>query len=169
MPIRLLLPSDVTTYQALRLRGLREEPTAFASSYEEEQGQLLSKVATGLAEDPDQFMLGAYSADQLVGLTGVYRETPIKLAHKAFIWGVYVAPEFRKQGLGRSLIEDALARAFSVPAIRRVNLGVNAANVAAITLYEAAGFKKFGFEPGYMIVDGVPQHEVHMVCVRPTP
>ena len=43
-----------------------------------------------------------------------------------------------------------------------------AANVAAIALYEACGFTTFGKEIDYMIVDGVGQDELHMVCTRDT-
>ena len=55
----------------------------------------------------------------------------VKLAHKAFIWGVYVAPAFRGRGLGRMLLECALARARSMSDLLQVTLGVNTANAAA--------------------------------------
>jgi ribosomal protein S18 acetylase RimI-like enzyme len=87
-----------------------------------------------------------------------------KLAHKAFIWGMYVAPTARRAGVARRLVIEAVAFAASNLGATQVNLGVNAKNVAAIALYEGLGFKQYGLECGYMILDGTPQDEMHMVC-----
>ena len=51
--------------------------------------------------------------------------------------------------------------------VRRVSLGVNALNPAAIGLYERFGFQQFGFqqfgfERCFMLVDGEPQDEIQM-------
>jgi len=75
---------------------------------------------------------------------------------------MYVAPEARGSGIGRTLLLAALELARSVPAIRQVNLCVNASNSAAIRLYQSAGFEVFGRERGAMIVDGELQDELHM-------
>ena len=47
--------------------------------------------------------------------------------------------------------------------VRQINLGVNAANLEAIALYEAAGFTAFGVERGFMLLDGRLHDELHMV------
>ncbi len=47
--------------------------------------------------------------------------------------------------------------------VRQVNLGVNAANVEAIALYQAAGFIPFGIERGFMLIGGELHDELHMV------
>jgi RimJ/RimL family protein N-acetyltransferase len=49
-----------------------------------------------------------------------------------------------------------------MPGVQQVNLGVNAANSAAIALYESLGFQAFGIERGFMQVDGELHDEVHM-------
>jgi ribosomal protein S18 acetylase RimI-like enzyme len=96
-------------------------------------------------------------------MVGLQREDLRKLAHKAFIWGMYVAPGARRRGVGRQLIDHALLRAASMNGVRQINLGVNAANVEAIALYEAAGFTSFGLERGFMLVSGELHDELHMV------
>lgn len=163
MTIRLLQPDDVAAFQAIRLRGLQEIPGAFAASYEEETDLPLTKVAERLGPLSDRAVFGAWEGETLAGVTGLERENLRKLAHKALIWGVYVAPEFRGRGLGRDLMQAALQHAFAWPGLRQVNLGVHAANEPARRLYESLGFEPFGLERDCLVVNGVPQDELHMV------
>lgn len=114
---------------------------------------------------PDRGVFGAFEGTSLIGLVALGRENMRKLEHKALIWGMYVAPIARGNGVGRALLLEALALARSVPAIRQVNLCVNASNTAAIHLYSSVGFKTFGREPGAMLIDGELHDEIHM-CLR---
>lgn len=163
MQIRDFVTEDARVYQAFRLAALCECPSAFASSYEEEHPTLLSVVAERLSSKEDRCVLGAWLDSSLVGMVGLQREEMRKLAHKAFIWGMYVAPGERRRGVGRQLIDHALLRAASMNGVRQVNLGVNAANVEAIALYQAAGFIPFGIERGFMLIGGELHDELHMV------
>ena len=78
MLIRRLIPADATVFLALRLEGLRESPSAFGSSYEEECDTPLSMIEARLAADSGRNMFGAFDGDQLVGLVAVGRETALK-------------------------------------------------------------------------------------------
>jgi ribosomal protein S18 acetylase RimI-like enzyme len=164
MFVRLLDAPDAAAFHALRLRGLHECPSAFASSYEEEHETPLSVIAERLVVAPDHAVFGAFDGSELVGVVGLRREEARKLAHKALIWGMYVAPNARRRGVARVLLARALEHAASL-GVRQVNLGVNATNAAAISLYEALGFSSFGVERGYMLIDGELHDEIHMVCV----
>jgi ribosomal protein S18 acetylase RimI-like enzyme len=162
MHIRRLTPADASAFQALRLVALKEEPSAFGSSYEEEKDFPASKIEDRLAVKPDRGPFGAFENDTLVGVVALGRESMNKLAHKALIWGMYVIPKARGRGIGRSLLLEALSLARSVPEVQQVNLCVNASNTEAIRLYESVGFKVFGREPGAMFINGELHDEVHM-------
>ena len=162
MIIRRLSPSDADSFQALRLRGLQEVPSAFGSSYEEEVGFSRETIESRLAVKPDRGVFGAFEGEELIGLVALGRENMAKLAHKAMIWGMYVSPGARAQGIGRALLLEALALARDVPGLQQVNLCVNAANAPAIRLYESVGFRAFGREIGAMFIAGEFHDEVHM-------
>jgi RimJ/RimL family protein N-acetyltransferase len=163
---RILLADDAQQFQALRLRGLLEFPTAFASSYDEECERTVDEVAESLSPSDSGVVFGSFHERVLVGVAGVQRESHTKLAHKAVLWGVYVSPEFRQQGVGRDVFSRVLNYGFNNLAVRQVNLGVNTKNQAAIALYESLGFEPFGVEKGCLLVDGQFHDELHMVCFR---
>ena len=165
--VRRLLPADAAAYQRVRLQGLRECPSAFASSHEEEAATPIAVLEERLAEKDDRMLCGAFSADDLVGVVGIRREPMRKLAHKAILWGMYVAPPARQTGVGRQLVAAALAFAAETLGVRQVNLGVNDKNLAAIALYRRLGFEPFGLERGFLCIDGELHDELHMVCVLP--
>jgi ribosomal protein S18 acetylase RimI-like enzyme len=162
MNIRQLTPQDAADFQRLRLLGLREEPSAFASSYEEEKDRPLSAIETQLAPSPDHAIFGAFAGNALVGVVALGREGMHKLAHKGYIWGMFVAASVRQQGVGRLLMLETISMARTAPGLRQLNLGVNANNTAAIWLYESLGFKAFGREAGAMLIAGTLHDEVHM-------
>jgi RimJ/RimL family protein N-acetyltransferase len=169
--IRQLHSGDAAAYRALRLRGLREDPTAFARSYDDEREVALEEFARRL-DDRNTCVYGAHTDDEaaaLVGLAGLFRESQTRFAHKVTVWGVYVAPEHRRGGVARALVSECVRRAFTMPGVRQAHLGVNASNIAASALYTSLGFAPFGLERGYMIVDGAVQDEVHMALFRPQP
>jgi ribosomal protein S18 acetylase RimI-like enzyme len=153
MEIQQLTAADAATYQALRLFALRESPTAFGSSYGEEVDRPLSVVAQRLA-DTDNHIFGAYSdEEQLVGVAILRREQHVKSAHKANLFGMYVLPAYRKQGVGRALLETVIRRARHL-GLRQINLSVVNDNEAAVALYASCGFERFGLERRAFRVEG---------------
>lgn len=158
MMIRILTADDAATYQALRLRGLRESPAAFGSTYENEVDIPLSQIAERLAHGAgrEDVMFGAFDDDggALVGLAGLGRNAGRKTRHRAGVWGMYVAPEARGRGVGRALISALIAHARTLPGVERLILGVEAGNEAARALYNSFGFVTWGIEPQAYKLDG---------------
>ena len=162
MDIRPLTASDAAAFQALRLAGLQECPEAFASSYEEERDISLEELSRRLVPKATQCVLGASREKQLIGILGFQVESKHKLAHKAFIWGMYVMPAHRRKGIGGRLLATALEMADSLPSLHLVTIAVNSSNVAAVALYEKLGFTTYGVEPDALLVNGQLYDETQM-------
>ena len=157
MTLRFLDSSDLTAYRDLRLAALQESPTAFGSSYAEEAKLPLTELADRLnpPNKPDNGVLGAFVDDgQLVGTLGFAREYRVKRAHNALIWGMYVSPEFRRQGFGAALVDEAIAHARRLGSLRQIILSVTANNMAAGALYRSRGFERIGLERDALCIDG---------------
>lgn len=158
MTIRILTADDAAVYQALRLRGLRQSPAAFGSTYENEAGIPLEEIAERLAcgADGDDVIFGAFDDEggALVGLAGVRRGTSLKTRHRGGVWGMYVAPEARGRSVGRALVSALIAHARTLEGVERLVLGVESGNDAARALYHALGFVTCGIEPQAYKLDG---------------
>lgn len=161
MQIRRLLPIDAAVFQAFRLRGLREHPDAFTSSYEEASERPLADAEKRLAAVSNDKVWGAFAGDALVGMIGLNHETRQKNRHKAALVGMYVAGEFAGCGLGRALVDTVLREARQC-GVELVVLTVTAGNRPAVALYEGAGFRAFGIEPDAIRVAGVSLGKQHM-------
>ncbi|MDN2708545.1 GNAT family N-acetyltransferase [Janthinobacterium sp. SUN118] len=138
--VRPLAPDDAAAYRALRLAGIAELPAAFCTTHAAESGLPLAQIAQRLQTTPYQIIFGTFKGEQLIAMAGLRRE-PIAVVHdKASLWGVYVAPQARGQGIGRQLLRAAIAHASSIPDLARLRLAVAQDNHAALTLYLACGF-----------------------------
>jgi ribosomal protein S18 acetylase RimI-like enzyme len=167
--IRRLTKHDAGAYRALRLRGLREHPDAFTSSFEEENLKPLAVTATRIASDSGDAVWGAFAGDVLVGVVGLGREARAKNRHKAVVFGMYVAPEHGGRGAGRALLAHLIAEARRQPGVEQLVLTVTDTNADARALYEKAGFHSFGIEPRAIRVGDTYYGKNHMILFLDQP
>jgi len=154
---------DLELFRGIRLLALRTYPESFGASYEEEQNFSNSDWDKRIGNpDSSDFLLGAFSDGKLSGITGFYRLSKEKFAHKGMIWGVFVIPEARGKGIGRKLMDEALNRASKLAGLSVIQLCVAEPNIEALSLYKKLGFLQFGIEPYARKVDGKYISEIHM-------
>ncbi|MGP4070627.1 GNAT family N-acetyltransferase [Halobacillus sp. B29] len=161
--IRLLQSTDAKDYWDLRLNALRENPEAFAISYEEalNRENPIEGVAKNLNNEGN-FTYGAFVDDVLIGVITMLKESPSKLSHKALILGMYVRSDSRGNGVGRSLLQEAINKAKDLKEIERLNLTVVTSNQKAMKLYSNLGFRTYGTEEEALKVKGQYFDEAHM-------
>ncbi|XID94878.1 GNAT family N-acetyltransferase [Paenibacillaceae bacterium WGS1546] len=164
MVIRILQESDAHNYHELRLTGLRTNPEAFGSTYEREAQFAAETVIERIRPSKDKFVLGAFSeSGSLSGIVAFVRDTGIKTAHKAHLYGMYVAEESRGQGLGRSLMQACIRMARECEGLEHIQLTVVSRNEAARKLYESLGFELYGVERNALKLNGRYDDEALMV------
>jgi RimJ/RimL family protein N-acetyltransferase len=153
MSVRLLNSADAAAFRALRLRALKEHADAFTSSYEEEVRKPLAATEERLGAGDNTFW-GAFVNGQLQGMVGLSREPRAKNRHKGDVVAMYVAPESRRRGLAKALLQAVIDHARNVIGLEQLVLSVTRSNEAARQLYRAAGFTTFGVEPRAIKVAG---------------
>jgi RimJ/RimL family protein N-acetyltransferase len=157
--IRLLTVEDANLFQKIRLRAVKEEPTAFLESAEE----VAQKSADAIERYFDNgWIAGAFIDGSLVGTCGLFRHKGEKLKHKGTIWGVYVAPEARGKGFARALITVLLEEAARA-GIELVHLSTNIENPISTALYQSLGFEAWGVEKHIMKHEGRYIDDVMMI------
>ena len=159
--IRRLSADDAGQLRELRLAALELEPRAFGASVDEDRAQSVEAIAKQLSAGGDSFVVGGFDAEHMVGMAGLHRETRAKRRHKAQVWGVFVLPSHRGQGVGRALLSAVVENAKALPGLRQIQLSVGATQGAARHLYVELGFQSFGIEPQALQVDGVYIDEEH--------
>lgn len=146
MIIRTLGADDAEAYRALMLEAYGAYPQAFTSSVAERAAMPLSWWQKRLDNRLDR-LLGGFHRDELAGIVGLAFEPREKARHKVTLFGMYVTQAYQQQGLGRQLVEAALAEARQHPRLKVIQLTVTAGNDAAFALYQRCGFIQYGLEP----------------------
>ena len=159
MEIRTLHLNDALSIRKLRLEALLDSPEAFDSSYEEEREYPLKKFKDRLKSG---CTLGAFLHEELVGMVTVIQETRNKTKHKANIFGMYVSPAQRGQGIGKNLIIKAINQAKTMKGIEQIHLTVVTSNDAAKHLYLSLGFEIYGREKHALKIGDSYLDEEHM-------
>jgi ribosomal protein S18 acetylase RimI-like enzyme len=163
MELRRLTERDVEALWTLRLRALESVPEAFGESAEEHRRTSIEAYAERLRGGDENFVIGAFAGSELVGMVGFYRELRLKRRHTGGIWGMFVAPSCRGQGVGAALIQEALTRARAIPGLRSIHLSVTANQASARRLYVSAGFQAYGIEAEALMVGDRYIDEEHMI------
>ncbi|WP_459678485.1 N-acetyltransferase family protein [Acidisoma sp. 7E03] len=167
--IRPLDRTDAAEYRLLRLDALELYPASFATSRAEWARISLKEIEDILSPPGGSVVLGAFHQERslgnvLIGIAGLQRNTREKYRHKAMVWGMYVDPEWRGQGIARSLLERLIGYARAQGELRQVILTVTEGNAAAQALYEQLGFRVYGVEPNAIDPgDGSYRNEIFMV------
>jgi len=165
--IRRLRPDDADAVLALRRASLIDAPLAFGSAPGDDRLSPHDFVRELLGDAGAREMFGALApaprgGADLVGMVGLLRGARKKQAHRADIVSMFVTPAARGQGVGRSLMEAAIARARAWGVID-LHLAVSEAAPAAQRLYEGLGFTAWGTEPRALGWEGRLVDEHHMV------
>ena len=164
MEIRPLTEQDAQLFWDFRMLALQTDPFSFVESPDELRQISVETYADRLRPaGGHNFVLGAFTGKALIGTVGFYQEALAKRRHKGHIWGVFVVPAARRQGIARSLMLAAIAQAKTVPGLEQIFLTVSVSQDAARHLYHSLGFRTFGVEPRGLRIGAEFVDEEHML------
>ncbi|MBI2501905.1 MAG: GNAT family N-acetyltransferase [Candidatus Latescibacteria bacterium] len=148
-------------------RTYRVQRTAFSFALEEEpvnppfrKTYIFDDLGAEL-KDLDQLLV-AELGSELVGYTGVKYES---WNRRMVVWHLYVASQHRKKGIGRGLIEGAVAYARKTEA-RCLWLETQNTNYPAVRFYLRAGFRLCGLDESLYDPRGPGRGEVGLFFAR---
>ena len=148
---------DWQKYKEIRLEMLAGDDSQFGWNIEEaldltdQQWQQMAKSCYIIA------MLESL----IVGVVNLSFTKAIKKRHVAEIGSVFVKPEYRGQGVARSLFQE-LERIAKSKGVEILKLTVLTNNISAKTLYEKIGFIKTGDIPKSLKNKGIYYDEILM-------
>ncbi len=142
--ISALTAVDAATYNDFLRRGVLAHPDTLRISPGDLERTPFSthdgpEGSTFVARSPSGAWLGVATVERESG-----RE---KRRHIAWVLRMYVLAEASGAGIGRTLLERAIARARELPGVQKCNLTVAAHNERAVRLYAGLGFREFSREP----------------------
>ena len=149
--IKVLTPEYTHPYHRLMVKALRQFPADFEASHIDDLHPFNGPI------------FGAFNdKDDLIGVVGLRQEQLLKTRHKGLIWGMVVTPGHQGCGIGKNLLEAAIAHARGLRGLEQLYLVVGEHNTRARRLYESLGFKPFGLEPRELKAAGKYYDGVHM-------
>lgn len=139
-----LAPDAWRSYRDVRLAALMDAPDAFSSTLPAEQqrpaAQWHERLAAAQTSGRDLPLVAVVDGLAVGLLWAKVDAADARIVHFFQMW---VAPEVRGHGIGKTLVDQAVSWAQSVHA-RCVHLGVTCGDTPALRLYTAAGFQAFG-------------------------
>ena len=137
-------------YKQIRVEAVTDSPQAFGSNREQQlvhPDSFWQKRLEDAARGESQWLLFARSAGDLVGMIGAYRDE--NTSQEATVISVYVTPSARGRGIS-ALLMKAILEKLRQAGMRKVWIGVNIEQKAALHLYQKTGFQVVATEHNRM-------------------
>lgn len=146
-------------FQTVRLRALKEDPTAFGSTYAKEsqfsQDDWLKRLTTW-NEGRSICYLGMEQSTPCGIIAGYFDKNNPQIAYVASMW---VAPTHRRTGLGTMLMTAVQRWAHDLGA-GELRLMVTGGNATAVSFYEQIGFTFTGTSGPYANDPAILEYEM---------
>jgi ribosomal protein S18 acetylase RimI-like enzyme len=159
--------SDAPLIRELRLRALAADPSSFGSTYERDAAygaEVWAERVAAAASGDDRATLLAFRDGIAVGMVSAFRDDSRERVF--LILGMWVAPEVRRQGVGRRLLAEA-ERWIAAAGGATVELSVTDRSTAARRLYEDAGYRPTGRQEASPHTPGLVEVELRKELSSP--
>lgn len=141
--IRKLSRNDWQIFKEIRLQMLKEEPQAYARTFEE----MVKRTDDEWKENvisANSGLLVLWVNGKLAGINGYFYPNKEEVE----IWGMFIRSEFRGHGLGKKLMEEIEKEIRKDKNIKLIRIEVTTTQKVAYGLYKKMGFKVVGRKKG---------------------
>ena len=158
--IRKLTSDDAEDFRKIRLAALKKSPEMFGSTYMVESKRPIEMFIERLTNN---VIFAAYQNKQILGVIIFHQESGLKASHKANLFGFFIEPKYRNQGIASKLLQTAIQ--YGQQCVEQITLSVVSNNTSALHLYQKHGFKVYGIEPNAMKSELGYQDETFMILL----
>jgi GNAT superfamily N-acetyltransferase len=144
MHIRTLEPHEVGLHRELSLQALQDAPDSFGERLAELEAHPIAyweDLTRAVTEDGKHVMFLAYEGEVVCG--SAYGLLDRERTDMGRVGGMWVAPAWQRQGVGKALVQAVCAWARR-RGLQRMGLWAPAHSAAALALYHQAGFHETG-------------------------
>lgn len=162
--IRLLTSQDAPEFRKLRIVALTHDPQAFLNTLERETNWPVERYSSDIWYSQMESPFGYYGAWICTALAGYVKVTASGLAkqkHIAFLYNLYVSPDFRNQKVASTLLSQVMKNLKDYH-IEAVYVSCIASNTRALHFYERMGFQKVGIQPKCVKWNGTYDDEINL-------
>ncbi len=138
--VRRLRSEDVDLLRRVRLAALEDSPDAFGETLEGARSANWRARTVDGADLPDRAVFVAIRGARPIGMVFVKCGSP---PEPAFLGGMWVTPEFRRHGVGDSLVQHGL-NFLSLAGQTEVSLWVTRGHEGVRSFYRSVGFQDTG-------------------------
>lgn len=163
--IRKLLPNESISYREIRLQCLKNYPDYFITNYQDEKTREKLFFQPFIEQsDKDNFVIGAFHDNNLIGISGFNRHERKKINHGGIIIQVYVKSDYQGMNIGSNMIKSTIEEAFKIDGVEQIEIGVISINENAEKIYKKIGFEEYGLQKNFLKIDGVYyDHKMMMI------
>ena len=159
--IRRATDEDAGSLATLKVSVISESPFLLETASEVKDDPELVKRQIQRLSDNGYFLV-ADLGSELIGMLTFGRSEFLKIQHRGGLM-TFVHKRYRRNGVGRSLLNAFLEAARKDPTLERLDISVMSENTSAISLYESLGFNVEGRRArAYKFPDGSYQDEIYM-------
>ena len=164
--IREVTPKDAEPFRELRRAAVMHNEGGFASAMDEWISKSLTEIGEILENEftsPNDFILGAFDDDKLVGMIGFFRPARPKLERNGHIWGTFLLPKYRGKGTAGQLLDELIKRARHMQGLEQIQLTTLNQYKSSVSLYRSRGFRIFATEKSAVKMGGQYYDELYML------
>lgn len=137
--IRKFEERDWQILKEIRLKALKSDPGVFGSNYQKES-EMTNEEWLGWLTNPDAASFGVFDGDQIVGMTGIAIHRDDLTKKSAILWGSWLEPVYRRQGISKQMYESRITWVRQHPTCEKIVVSHRAANAASKHANQKHGF-----------------------------